>query len=126
MQEIKRGRGREIKEANGAAGIPIGFSQSERQYKNENERGISGCKITFSNPGACCIRPAATCELSSADLVGPLDLPSGEIQIQIPDSRSPSPMLPRHLGHDADHGSDDQVCVHGPAGARGGRGFRLP
>lgn len=37
-----------------------------------------------------CIRSAATCELSSAELVGPLGLPSDEIQIQIPDSRSPS------------------------------------
>lgn len=59
-----------------------------------------------------CIRPAATCELSSADSVGPLDLPSDEIQIQIPEFQVPIPMLPRLLGQVADHGADDRcICT---------------
>lgn len=99
-------------------GKQIGFSEVKDRAVQERERARDlGMQDNLLYFRSLCTRPAATCELSSADLVGPVDLPSDEIQIQDPDSRIPGfqvpvPMLPRLVGQGADHGADDRcICT---------------
>lgn len=84
-----------------------------RWSRNESERGISVCKITFFISGACAsdLQQHANCHRQTR--WGPLDLPCDEI----PDSRSQIPRSPSQccLGLSdwvADHGADDRcICT---------------